>query len=59
MPGEYGWSVKEFLQHTCMKAGLEQDFWETGKAKIERFEGIVFKEEIPNGEVVREKTYGD
>ena len=59
VPGEYGWSVKEFLQHTCMKAGLEQDFWETGKAKIERFEGIVFKEEIPNGEVVREKTYGD
>ena len=42
-----------------MKAGLERDFWETGKAKIERFEGIVFKEEIPNGLVVREKTYGD
>ena len=59
VPGEYGWSVKEFLQHTCMKAGLEHDFWETGKAKIERFEGIVFKEEIPNGQVVREKTYGD
>ena len=59
VPGEYGWSVKEFLQHTCMKAGLERDFWETGKAKIERFEGIVFKEEIPNGQVVREKTYGD
>ena len=42
-----------------MKAGLEQDFWKTGKAKIEKFEGIVFKEKIPNGEVVREKTYGD
>jgi len=58
VPGEYGWSVEEFLQHTCHKAGLEKDFWKSGKAKIEKFEGIVFKEETPNGEVVREKTYG-
>jgi len=56
VPGEYGWNVEEFLQHTCHKAGLEKDFWKSGKAKIERFEGIVFKEETPNGEVVREKT---
>lgn len=58
VPGEYGWSVEEFLQHTCNKAGLEKDFWKSGKAKIEKFEGIVFKEETPNGKVVREKTYG-
>jgi AMMECR1 domain-containing protein len=24
--------------------------------KIEKFEGIIFKEETPNGEIVREKT---
>ena len=58
VPGEYGWNVEEFLQHTCQKAGLEKDFWKSGKAKIEKFEGIVFKEETPNGEVVREKTHG-
>jgi len=58
VPGEYGWNVEEFLQHTCHKAGLEKDFWKSGKAKIEKFEGIVFKEETPNGEVVREKTNG-
>ena len=58
VPGEYGWSVEEFLQHTCHKAGLEKDFWKSGKAKIEKFEGIVFKEETPNGEVVREKPHG-
>ena len=58
VPGEYGWSVEEFLQHTCHKAGLEKDFWKSGKAKIEKFEGIIFKEETPNGEVVREKTHG-
>ena len=58
VPGEYGWSVEEFLQHTCHKAELEKDFWKSGKAKIEKFEGIVFKEETPNGEVVREKPHG-
>ena len=58
VPGEYGWNVEEFLQHTCHKAGLEKDFWKSGKATIEKFEGIVFKEETPNGEVVREKTNG-
>ena len=59
VPGEYGWSVEEFLQHTCHKAGLEKDFWKSGKAKIEKFEGIIFNEEKPNGKVVREKTYGN
>jgi len=58
VPGEYGWNVEEFLQHTCHKAGLEKDFWKNGKAKIEKFEGIVFKEETPNGKVVREKPHG-
>ena len=58
VPSEYGWNVEEFLQHTCHKAGLEKDFWKSGKAKIEKFEGIVFKEETPNGKVVREKTHG-
>ena len=58
VPGEYGWNVEEFLQHTCHKAGLEKDFWKSGKAKIEKFEGIIFKEETPNGEIVREKTNG-
>ena len=58
VPSEYGWNVEEFLQHTCHKAELEKDFWKSGKAKIEKFEGIVFKEETPNGEVVREKTHG-
>jgi uncharacterized protein (TIGR00296 family) len=56
VPGEYGWNEEEFLQHTCLKAGLAKDFWKSGEAKIEKFEGIVFKEEIPNGEVVRKSN---
>ena len=44
VPAEYGWNVEEFLQHTCEKAGLEKDTWKNEKVKIEKFEGIVYKE---------------
>ena len=49
VPVEYGWNVEEFLQHTCEKAGLEKDAWKNGKVKIEKFEGIVYKEETNGG----------
>ena len=45
VPAEYGWNVEEFLQHTCEKAGLEKNTWKNEKVKIEKFEGIVYKEE--------------
>ena len=56
VPVEYGWNVEEFLQHTCEKAGLARDTWKNEDVKIEKFEGIIFKEETPNGVIVREKT---
>ena len=45
VPIEYDWSVEEFLQHTCEKAGLARDTWKNENIKIEKFEGIVYKEE--------------
>ena len=56
VPVEYGWNVEEFLQHTCEKAGLARDTWKNEDVKIEKFEGIIFKEETPNGAIVREET---
>ena len=56
VPVEYSWNVEEFLQHTCEKAGLARDTWKNESVKIEKFEGIIFKEETPNGVIVREKT---
>jgi len=56
VPVEYGWNVEEFLQHTCEKAGLSRDTWKNESVKIEKFEGIIFKEETPNGAVVRGET---
>ena len=56
VPVEYGWNVEEFLQHTCEKAGLSKDTWKNESVKIEKFEGIIFKAETPNGVIVREET---
>jgi len=56
VPVEYGWDVEEFLQHTCEKAGLARDTWKNESVKIEKFEGIIFKEETPNGAIAREET---
>jgi len=56
VPVEYGWNVEEFLQHTCEKAGLARDTWKNESVKIEKFEGIIFKEETPNGTIVREEA---
>ena len=53
VPVEYGWNEEEFLNHTCEKAGAAQDYWKRKSTKILRFEGIVFKETSPNGNVIR------
>jgi len=56
VPVEYSWNVEEFLQHTCEKAGLTRDTRKNESVKIEKFEGIIFKEETPNGAIAREET---
>jgi len=56
VPIEQGWNVKEFLEHTCKKAGLDKESWKDKTTKISRFEGIIFKEESPGGKIVREST---
>jgi len=53
VPVEYSWTVEEFLGHTCEKANLLWDCWKDKETQIQKFEGIVFKEESPNGDVVR------
>ncbi|MFZ4854784.1 MAG: AmmeMemoRadiSam system protein A [Desulfuromonadaceae bacterium] len=40
---EYGWSRDQFLQHTCIKAGLPQDAWQ-GECEIYIFSARVFGE---------------
>jgi len=54
VPVEYGWNEEDFLSHACEKAGLPRECWKEKETIIQKFEGIVFKEETPNGKVVRE-----
>ncbi len=53
VPIEYGWNEEEFLNHTCEKAGAPPDCWKRKSTMILRFEGIVFKETKPNGNVMK------
>ena len=55
VPIEYSWTVEEFLGHTCEKAGLPWDCWKDKETKVQKFEGIVFKEETPKGKVIKEE----
>lgn len=55
VPVEYGWNEKEFLEYTCEKAGLHKEYWQKKDVEILKFEGIVFKEKDPNGEIIQEK----
>ncbi len=52
VPVEWGWDVREFLAHTCMKAGLSPDAWRDPSTKMYRFSGRIFCEKEPNGEVI-------
>ncbi|MGV7226860.1 MAG: TIGR00296 family protein [Nitrosopumilus sp.] len=56
VPTEYGWNIEEFLEYTCQKAGLEKDAWKDKDTKISKFQGVIFKEESPNGTIIRESS---
>ena len=58
VPIEWGWNAKKFLEHTCEKAGLPQDYWEKPEIEVQKFQGIVFKEKEPKGEIIEEELSG-
>ena len=41
---EYGWDRVQFLQHTCLKAGLHKDAWDGPETTIQIFSADVFCE---------------
>lgn len=44
VPVEWGWNVTEYLDHTCMKAGLPKGCWRDSLVQLFTFEGQVFSE---------------
>jgi uncharacterized protein (TIGR00296 family) len=55
VPVEWGWNETEFLSQTCMKAGLPPNCWLDPRCKFFKFQGQIFTELEPYGEVVEEK----
>jgi uncharacterized protein (TIGR00296 family) len=44
VPTEYGWTSKEFLDQTCVKAGLPVGCWRRDDVAVLTFEGQIFDE---------------
>lgn len=55
---EYSWDSTEFLDHTCLKAGLRPRCWLADGTEVYRFSAIVFAEESPNGRVILREEIG-
>jgi uncharacterized protein (TIGR00296 family) len=51
VPVEWEWDVTEYLENLCMKSGVTKDKWKEKDCHISAFEGRIFKETTPNGEV--------
>jgi len=48
---EFGFDSEEFLSQTCMKAGLPPDCWLVEGTEVYIFEGQIFKEVEPRGDI--------
>ncbi len=55
VPVEWGWDAEEFLGQTCMKAGMSPDCWLDKRSKFYKFQGEIFSEQEPRGEVKRKE----
>ncbi len=55
VPVEWHWDEKEFLNEICYKAGLSPDYWLKSSTKLFTFQGEIFMEEAPRGNIIRKK----
>jgi uncharacterized protein (TIGR00296 family) len=55
---EWHWDASEFLTNCCLKAGLPPDSWLLDGVKVKTFEGEIFAEVEPAGEIRRKVVGG-
>ncbi len=55
---EWEWNGTDFLTNCCLKAGLPPDSWLLNEITIKVFEGEIFEEIEPAGEV-KKKSFGE
>ena len=57
VPVEWGWDTKQFLEHTCNKAGLPVNAWKDPKTEFMSFQAEIFGEENPRGNILRDPKH--
>ncbi len=53
VPVEWGWDAETFLDQLCVKAGLHHGAWKLPAARIWSFQGEIWAETSPRGEIIR------
>lgn len=53
---EYNWNSEEFLNETCMKAGLSPACWLDEGVKVYKFQAEIFEEVEPRGKIIRKNA---
>ncbi len=59
VPIEQNWDVETYLDEICGKAGLTPDYWLKPTTNLYTFQGEIFKEEAPRGNIVRYQITND
>lgn len=54
VPIEQNWTKQEFLEQTCLKAGLLANTWKEGDIDLYTFQSQIFKETEPNRKITEE-----
>lgn len=52
VPVEQKWDIGQYLSFVCQKAGLSPNAWMDSKTSILCFEGIIYSEVTPRGEII-------
>ncbi len=55
---EWKWDASEFLLNCCLKAGLPPDSWLLDGVEVKVFEGEIFEETLPAGNITRKSSAG-
>ena len=42
---QYGWSIKTFLEQTCLKAGLRKNAWKNSDIEVSGFTALIIEEQ--------------
>ncbi len=53
VPVEWHWNTEEYLENLSQKAGLPPNAWQKKGVLFDRFQGEIFAETAPHGDVVR------